>query len=236
VNLIDTADAYGPEIAERLICEALWPYQQGLVIATKGGITRQGPAKTEYVGRAGYLIQCVEMSLRRLKLDCIQLYQLHRIDPRTPLEESLGALKRMQDAGKIRHIGLSEVTPAEIEESSRIVKVVTVQNRYSLADRRNEETLAYCEKNGIGFMPWYPMAGGKMLKAEHPSAQALGRIAERHDASVAQLSLAWLLKKSPVMLPIPGTSKVEHLEQNVAAAAIELRPEDCAEIEAAFQA
>jgi aryl-alcohol dehydrogenase-like predicted oxidoreductase len=234
VNLIDTADAYGPEIAERLISEALWPYPKGLVIATKGGITRQGPAKTEYVGRAGYLIQCVEMSLRRLKLDCIELYQLHRIDPRTPLEESLGALKRMQEQGKIRHIGLSEVSPEEIEDASRIVKVVTVQNRYSLADRRNEETLKYCEKNGIGFLPWYPMAGGKMLKAEHPAAQAVGRIAERHGASVAQLSLAWLLQKSPVMLPIPGTSKVEHLEQNVAAAAIKLNAEVCAQLEAGF--
>jgi aryl-alcohol dehydrogenase-like predicted oxidoreductase len=231
VNLIDTADAYGPEIAERLICEALWPYPQGLVIATKGGITRQGPAKTEYVGRAGYLIQCVEMSLRRLKLDCIELYQLHRIDERTPVEESLGALKRMQEAGKIRHIGLSEVSPAEIEDAGRIVNVVTVQNRYSLADRRHEETLAYCEKNGIGFLPWYPMAGGKMLKAENLAAQALGLIAERHGASIAQLSLAWLLQKSPVMLPIPGTSKVEHLEQNVAAAAINLDPEVCAQLE-----
>jgi aryl-alcohol dehydrogenase-like predicted oxidoreductase len=236
VNLIDTADAYGPEIAERLICEALWPYRSGVVIATKGGITRQGPAKTEYVGRAGYLIQCVEMSMRRLKLDCIPLYQLHRIDPRTPLEESLGALKRMQDEGKIRHIGLSEVSPDQIEEAGKIVKVTTVQNRYSLADRRHEETLAYCEKNGIGFLPWYPMAGGKMLRMEHPAAQALERIAERHEASVAQLSLAWMLQKSPVMLPIPGTSKVEHLEQNVAAAAIRLSAEDCAEIEAAFQA
>jgi aryl-alcohol dehydrogenase-like predicted oxidoreductase len=234
VNLIDTADAYGPEIAERLICEALWPYPKSLVIATKGGITRQGPAKTEYVGRAGYLIQCVEMSLRRLKLDCIELYQLHRIDPRTPLEESLGALKRMQEQGKIRHIGLSEVSPEEIEDASRTVKVVTVQNRYSLADRRNEETLKYCEKNGIGFLPWYPMAGGKMLKAEHPAAQAVGRIAERHGASVAQLSLAWLLRRSPVMLPIPGTSKVEHLEQKVAAAAINLDPEVCAQLEAGF--
>jgi aryl-alcohol dehydrogenase-like predicted oxidoreductase len=236
VNLIDTADAYGPEIAERLICEALWPYPAGLVIATKGGITRQGPAKTEYVGRAGYLIQCVEMSLRRLKLDCIELYQLHRIDPRTPLEESLGALKRMQEQGKIRHVGLSEVTPEEIEEAGKTVKVVTVQNRYSLADRRNEETLAYCEQHGIGFLPWYPMAGGKMLKAEHPAAQALGGIAEKHGASVAQLSLAWLLGKSPVMLPIPGTSKVEHLEQNVAAAAINLDPEVCAQLEAGFSA
>ena len=172
--------------------------------------------------------------MRRLKLDCIQLYQLHRIDPRTPLEESLGALKRMQDEGKIRHIGLSEVSPEQIEEAGKIVKVVTVQNRYSLADRRHEETLGFCEKNGIAFLPWYPMAGGKMLKAEHPAAQALGWIAERHEVSVAQLSLAWLLKKSPVMLPIPGTSKVEHLEQNVAAASIKLSAEDCTEIEAAF--
>src|ERR1039458_1828176 len=158
VTLIDTADAYGPEIAERLIGEALAPYPPGVVIATKGGITRQGPAKTEYVGRAGYLIQCVEMSLRRLKLERIDLYQFHRIDPRTPLEESLGALKRMQEQGKIRHIGLSEVTPAEIEAAGKIVEVATVQNRYSLADRRNEATLAYCEKKGIGFLPWYPMA------------------------------------------------------------------------------
>ncbi|MGA9672232.1 MAG: aldo/keto reductase, partial [Terracidiphilus sp.] len=199
VTLIDTADAYGPEIAERLIAEALHPYPSGLVIATKGGITRQGPAKTEYVGRAGYLIQCVEMSLRRLKLERIELYQLHRIDPRTPLEESLGALKRMQEQGKIRHIGLSEVTPAEIEEVRKIVEVVTVQNRYSLADRRHEETLKYCETQGIGFLPWYPMAGGKQLKAEHPASQTLAQIAVRHHASVAQLSLAWLLQRSPVM-------------------------------------
>src|SRR5580693_2895876 len=154
VTLIDTADAYGPEIAERLIGEALAPYPPGVVIATKGGITRQGPAKTEYVGRAGYLIQCVEMSLRRLKLERIELYQLHRIDPRTPLEESLGALKQLQEQGKIGHIGLSEVTPAEIEQAQQIVPVESVQNRYSLADRRHEQTLAWCEKNGIAFLPW----------------------------------------------------------------------------------
>src|ERR1017187_7588688 len=161
VTLIDTADAYGPEIAERLIAEALHPYSADLVIATKGGITRQGPAKTEYVGRAGYLIQCVEMSLRRLRLNCIDLYQLHRIDPRTPLEESLGALKSLQTQGKIRHIGLSEVTVAEIEEARKIVTVTTVQNRYSLADRRHEATLTYCEQQGIGFLPWYPINAGK---------------------------------------------------------------------------
>jgi len=233
VTLIDTADAYGPEIAERLIAEALHPYPPGLVIATKGGITRQGPAKSEYVGRAGYLIQCVEMSLRRLRLECIELYQLHRIDPRTPLEESLGALMRMQEQGKIRHLGLSEVTPAEIEDAARIVPVTTVQNRYSLADRRHEHTLTYCEQHGIGFLPWYPMAAGKLLKPDHPSAQTLARIAARHSATAAQLSLAWLLQRSPVMLPIPGTSKVAHLEENVAAAGLRLSTEEIAELETA---
>lgn len=235
VALIDTADAYGPEIAERLVGEALAPYAPGVVIATKGGITRQGPAKTEYVGRAGYLIQCVEMSLRRLRLERIDLYQLHRIDPRTPLEESLGALKLLQDQGKIRHIGLSEVTPAEIEEAEKIVPIVTIQNRYSLADRRHEETLDYCERRGIGFLPWYPYAGGKMLKADHPAAQALNRLAARHGATLAQLSLAWLLHRSPVLLPIPGTSKLAHLDENIAAAQLHLTAEDWAEVEAAVE-
>ncbi|MGD0741626.1 MAG: aldo/keto reductase [Terracidiphilus sp.] len=235
ITLIDTADAYGPEIAERLIGDALAPYAPGVVIATKGGITRQGPAKTEYVGRAGYLIQCVEMSLRRLKLERVDLYQLHRIDPRTPLEESLGALHRMQEQGKIRHIGLSEVTPAEIEDAEKIVPIVSVQNRYSLADRRHEETLNYCERRGIGFLPWYPYAGGKMLKPEHPAAQALGRVAAKHGATVPQLSLAWLLYRSPVLLPIPGTSKVAHLEENVAAAQVQLTADEWAEVEAAAQ-
>jgi aryl-alcohol dehydrogenase-like predicted oxidoreductase len=228
VNLIDTADAYGPEIAERLIREALYPYPAGLVIATKGGITRQGPSKTEYVGRAGYLIQCLEMSLRRLKLDCIDLYQLHRIDPRTPLEESLGALKKAQEQGKIRHIGLSEVSPAEIEAAQKFVTVTTVQNRYSLADRRHEETLAYCEQHSIGFFPWYPINAGKLLKPDQPEAQSLAQLAARHSASVAQLSLAWLLQRSAVMLPIPGTSKVAHLEENVAASNLKLRAEEWA--------
>src|SRR5580700_6034685 len=226
VTLIDTADAYGPEIAERLIGETLAPYAPGVVIATKGGITRQGPAKTEYVGRAGYLIQCVELSLRRLKLDRVDLYQLHRIDPRTPLEESLGALRRMQEQGKIRHVGLSEVTPAEIEEARKIVDVATVQNRYSLGDRRHEETLMYCERRGIGFMPWYPYAGGKLLKSDHPAAQELLRIAGLRLVSVSQLALAWLLHRSPVMLPIPGTSKIAHLEENVAAAQLYLTADE----------
>jgi aryl-alcohol dehydrogenase-like predicted oxidoreductase len=233
VTLIDTADAYGPEIAERLIGEALAPYPPGVVIATKGGITRQGPAKTEYVGRAGYLIQCVEMSLRRLRLERIDLYQLHRIDPRTPLEESLGALKRMQEQGKIRHIGLDEVTPAEVEAARKYVEVVTVQNRYSLADRRHEEMLNWCQEQGIGFLPWYPNAGGKLLKPDHPSAQALGRIAARKGATVAQLSLAWLLQRSPVLMPIPGTSSIAHLQENVAAAELKLSAEEWAEVEAA---
>jgi aryl-alcohol dehydrogenase-like predicted oxidoreductase len=231
VTLIDTADAYGPEIAERLIGETLAPYPAGVVIATKGGITRQGPAKTESVGRAGYLIQCVEMSLRRLRLERIDLYQLHRIDPRTPLEESLGALKRMQEQGKIRHIGLSEVTPAEIEAARKIVAVATVQNRYSLADRRHQETLTWCEQQGIGFLPWYPIAAGKLLRPEHPAAQTLARIAARYSATAAQISLAWLLGRSPVMLPIPGTSKVAHLEENVAAAGIKLSEEERLELE-----
>lgn len=231
VTLIDTADAYGPEIAERLICEALHPYPAGLVIATKGGITRQGPAKTEYVGRAGYLIQCIEMSLRRLRLERIELYQLHRIDPRTPLEESLGALRRMQEQGKIRHIGLSEVTPDEIEEAQKIVPIVSVQNRYSLADRRHEQTLAWCEQHSIAFLPWYPMAAGKLLKPDHPFSQTLAQLATRYNATPAQLSLVWLLHRSPVMLPIPGTSKVQHLEENIAAASLHVSPADWAQLE-----
>jgi aryl-alcohol dehydrogenase-like predicted oxidoreductase len=236
VNLIDTADAYGPEIAERLIGETLAPYPEGVVVATKGGITRQGPAKTEYVGRAGYLIQCVEMSLRRLKLERIELYQLHRIDPRTPLEEQLGALKRMQEQGKIRHIGLSEVTPAQVEEARKFVDVVTVQNRYSLGDRRHEETLNWCQQQGIGFLPWYPIAAGKLMKPDHPAAAKLASIAARHGVTVSQLSLAWLLQRSPVLLPIPGTSKVAHLEENVAAADLRLSSEQWAEVEAATAA
>ena len=231
VTLIDTADAYGPEIAERLIGEALAPYPEGVVIATKGGITRQGPARTEYVGRAGYLIQCVEMSLRRLKLERIDLYQLHRIDPRTPLEESLGALKLLQEQGKIRHIGLDEVTPAQVEEARKYIDVATVQNRYSLADRRYEEMLNWCRQQGIGFLPWYPNAGGKLLRPDHPSAQALSRLAARHSATVSQLSLAWLLQRSPVLMPIPGTSSVTHLEENVAASALKLTPDEWAKVE-----
>jgi aryl-alcohol dehydrogenase-like predicted oxidoreductase len=233
VTLIDTADAYGPEIAERLIAEALHPYPSGLVIATKGGITRQGPAKTEYVGRAGYLIQCVEMSLRRLRLDCIDLYQLHRIDPRTPLEESLGALAQMQQQGKIRHIGLSEVTPEEIEKAQKIVPIVSIQNRYSLADRRHEQTLDWCTQRNLAFLPWYPMAGGKLMKSDHHAAPALQSILQKHSISIAQLSIAWLLHRSPVMLPIPGTSSLQHLEENVAAAGLQIPSEEWSALESA---
>jgi pyridoxine 4-dehydrogenase len=232
VNLVDTADAYGPEIAERLIAEALYPYPPGLVIATKGGITRQGPARTEYVGRAGYLIQCVEMSLRRLRLECIELYQLHRIDPRTPLEESLGALLRMQEQGKIRHVGLSEVTPIEIEAAQKIVPIVSIQNRYSLADRRHEQTLAWCEARKLAFLPWYPINAGKMLRPDQPFAQRLARIAASYSATPAQVSLAWLLQRSPVVLPIPGTSNVAHLEENIGAACLTIEPEEWAELDA----
>lgn len=233
ITLIDTADAYGPEIAERLIGETLAPYPKGVVIATKGGITRQGPAKTEYVGRAGYLIQCIEMSLRRLKLERIDLYQLHRIDPRTPLEEQLGALKKMQEQGKIRHIGLSEVTPEQVEEARKYVEVVSVQNRYSLGDRRHEDTLNWCEQQAIAFLPWYPINAGKLMKPDNPAAPKLSEIAKRHGVSVSQISLAWLLQRSPVLLPIPGTSKVAHLEENVAACNLKLSKEDWAEVEAA---
>jgi pyridoxine 4-dehydrogenase len=176
------------------------------------------------------------MSLRRLKLDRIELYQLHRIDPRTPLEESLGALHRMQEQGKIRNIGLSEVTPAEIEEAQKIVPIVSVQNRYSLADRRHDQTLAWCEERGIAFLPWYPMAAGKLLKPDHPFSQILAQTATRYEATPAQLSLAWLLRRSPVMLPIPGTSKVQHLEENVAAASLRIDPGEWAQLEAASQA
>jgi aryl-alcohol dehydrogenase-like predicted oxidoreductase len=236
VTLIDTADAYGPEVAERIIGETLHPYPRDLVIATKGGITRQGPARTEYVGRAGYLMQCVEMSLRRLKLDCIPLYQLHRIDPRTTLEESLGALRRMQEQGKIRHIGISEVSVQQIAECRQLIEIATVQNRYSLGDRRHEETLHYCEQEQIGFLPWYPLVAGKLLKPDHPSAERFAEIAARHSATVAQLSIAWLLQRSPVMLPIPGTSKVAHLEENIAAASLKLTDEDWEDVEAASSA
>lgn len=227
VNFIDTADSYGPEVSERLIADALHPYPAGLVIATKGGLTRQGPNKWAAVGRPEYLRQCLEMSLRRLKLERIDLYQLHRIDPKVPAEEQFGELKKMQDEGKIGQIGLSEVKPAEIENARKTIKVVSVQNMYNISDRQHEDTLGYCEKNKIGFIPWFPVAAGKLAKP----GGVLDTVAKNHDATVAQLALAWLLHRSPVMLPIPGTSSVAHLEENVAAAGLKLSPAEWQTIE-----
>jgi pyridoxine 4-dehydrogenase len=218
VNFIDTADAYGPEVSENLIAEALHPYPAGLGIATKGGFTRQGPNKWAVVGRPEYLRQCVEMSLRRLKLERIELYQLHRIDPQVPVEVSLGELKKMQQEGKIRHIGLSEVSVQEIERAQRTVPIVSVQNKYSIADRTHEGVRKFCEKQGIGFIPWFPMEQGKLNKP----GSVLEQAAKAHKVTTAQLAIAWLLHHSPVMLPIPGTSSVKHLEENVAAAEIKL--------------
>ncbi|MGB8538908.1 MAG: aldo/keto reductase [Acidobacteriaceae bacterium] len=229
VNFIDTADAYGPEVSEEIIAEALYPYPAGLVIATKGGFARSGPNKWEVVGRPEYLRQCVEMSLRRLKLDRIELYQLHRIDPKVPVEESLGVLKEMQKAGKIRHIGLSEVSPAEIERAGKTVKIVSVQNQYNLSDRQHEKALKYCEKNNLAFIPWFPVAAGKLAKPGGP----LDQVAKQHNATVAQISLAWLLHHSPVMVPIPGTSSVKHLEENMAAAKVQLSAAEWKAIEGA---
>jgi pyridoxine 4-dehydrogenase len=220
VNLIDTADAYGPETSELLIAEALHPYPKGLVIATKGGLTRPGPGQWSPNGRPDYLKQCVDKSLKRLKLDRIDLYQLHRIDSKVPMEDSLGALKEAQTAGKIRHIGLSEVSPDEIARARKRVAVVTVQNRYNLDDRKWDKTLAYCEKEGLGFMPWAPVGGGRVKGA------ALETVAKAKNATVYQLAIAWLLQRSPVMLPIPGTSSVAHLEENMAAAKLKLSAEE----------
>jgi pyridoxine 4-dehydrogenase len=229
VNFIDTADSYGPEVSENLIAEALYPYPKDLVIATKGGFTRSGPNKWTEDGRPAYLRQCVEMSLRRLKLERIDLYQLHRIDPAVPVEESLGALKEFQQAGKIRHIGLSEVSAAEIERANKTVRIVSVQNQYNLSDRRHEAVLKYSEEHNLGFIPWFPVASGKLAQAGGP----LDRVAKQHKATVAQLSLAWLLHHSPVLLPIPGTSSVNHLEENLAAARLELSAEEWKAIEEA---
>ncbi len=227
--IVDTADSYGPEVSENLIAEALYPYPKDLVIATKGGFTRSGPNKWAEDGRPAYLRQCVEMSLRRLKLERIDLYQLHRIDPAVPVEESLGALKEFQQAGKIRHIGLSEVSAAEIERANKTVKIVSVQNQYNLSDRRHEAVLKYSEQHNLGFIPWFPVASGKLAQAGGP----LDQVAKRHKATVAQLSLAWLLHHSPVLLPIPGTSSVDHLEENLAAANLELSAEEWKVIEEA---
>ena len=221
VNLIDTSDAYGPETSELLIAEALHPYPKGLIIATKGGLTRPGPRDWVPNGHPDYLKGCVDKSLKRLRLDRIDLYQLHRIDPKVPMEESLGALKEMQTAGKIRHVGLSEVSPAEIERARKVVPIVSTQNRYNVEDRKWEKAIDYCEKENLGFLPWFPVGGGRGVKSA-----ALDAVAKARGVTVYQVALAWLLQRSPVMLPIPGTSNIQHLEDNVAAAKLKLTPEE----------
>jgi pyridoxine 4-dehydrogenase len=226
-NLIDTADAYGPETDELLIAEALYPYPKGLVIATKGGNTRPGPDQWVPDGRPEYLSQCIDKSLKRLRLERIDLYQLHRIDSKVPMEDSLGALKKAQDAGKIRHVGLSEVSPEEIERARKILPIATVQNQYNIDNRKWENTLTYCDKEGIGFMPWGPIGGRRGL---HDNA--LEAAAKDYHASTVQLALAWLLHHSRVMLPIPGTSSLAHLEENMAAAKLMLTPDDWKRIDA----
>src|SRR5213596_2102974 len=220
-NLIDTADAYGPETDELIIAEALYPYPKGLVIATKGGQIRPGPTQWVPKGDPEYLKQCVDKSLKRLKLERIDLYQLHRVDPKVPMEESLGALKEMQSAGKIRHVGLSEVSPAEIERARKVVPIVSTQNRYNVEDRKWEKAIDYCEKENLGFLPWFPVGGGRGVKSA-----ALDAVSKAHGVTVYQVALAWLLQRSPVMLPIPGTSNIQHLEDNVAAAKLKLTPEE----------
>ncbi|MEU8897409.1 aldo/keto reductase [Nocardia sp. NPDC048505] len=227
ITFFDTADSYGPFVSETLIRKALHPYTDDVVIATKGGLTRPGPDAWLTVGRPEYLRQQVELSLRHLGLERIDLYQLHRIDPKVPLADQLGELVKLQQEGKIRHIGLSEVSVAGIKQASKIAKIVSVQNQYNLANRGAEDVLDYCAANDIAFIPWFPMATGEL-------ARPGGRLdaLTRDGASPSQLALAWLLRRSPVLLPIPGTSKVAHLEENTAAATIELTDEEFAALSA----
>jgi pyridoxine 4-dehydrogenase len=232
-NLIDTADAYGPEVSELLIAEALHPYPKDLVIATKGGLTRPGPGQWVPNGRPEYLSQCVDKSLKRLKLEQIDLYQLHTIDRKVPVEESLGALKKAQDAGKIRHVGLSNVTTQEIERARKVLPIVSVQNEYNIADRKSEKVLLFCEKENLGFIPWFPLGGNGSSLLKHGTP--LETEAKRNNTTVAQLALAWLLQKSPVMLPIPGTSSLPHLEENMASDKLQLTPANWKTIESLAQ-
>jgi aryl-alcohol dehydrogenase-like predicted oxidoreductase len=218
IDFIDTADSYGPGVSEEIIAEALYPYPAGLVIATKGGFERPGPDRWVENGKPEHLRSACEGSLRRLRLDRIDLYQLHRIDPKVPSEDQLGALKTLQKEGKIKHIGLSEVTVRQIQQAQAIVPIVSVQNRYSLADRGSEDVLQYCEKEGIAFIPWFPLAAGRLSGAD----SSVTRVAAELKATPSQVALAWLLARSPVMLPIPGTSSVAHLEENVAAAGLKI--------------
>jgi aryl-alcohol dehydrogenase-like predicted oxidoreductase len=226
MDLIDTADSYGPDVSEELIGETLYPYPDGLVIATKGGLTRTGPGEWPRDGRPDHLKQACEGSLRRLKVDQIDLYQLHSPDHNVPYEESVGALKELQDEGKIKHIGVSNVSVDQLNQARELVEVVTVQNRYNLEDRHSEDVLEACEEANIGFIPWFPLATGRLAEQGGP----LDRVAREHDATPGQIALAWLLARSPVMLPIPGTSSVEHLEENWAAREIELTPDEVGEI------
>ena len=228
VNLIDTADSYGPDVSERLIREALHPYK-GLVIATKGGLTRPAPGSWVANGRPEYLLGQAEKSLKNLGLEQIDLWQLHRIDPNVPAAEQFGAVRQLLDRKIIRHAGLSNVSVEDIEAASKVFKVATVQNRYNLDDRSSEDVLEHCERHGIGFIPWYPLGAGGLAKSQ----STLAAVAKRYDATNGQIALAWLLKRSPAMLPIPGTSKVKHLEENVAAAAIALSDVDFAELDRA---
>lgn len=222
VDFIDTADSYGPEVAERLIKEALHPYPERLTIATKAGLVRTGPGQWHPVGRPEYLRQQCEMSLRRLGLERIELFQLHRIDPQVSLEDQVGELEKLRAEGKIGLIGLSEVSVDQIEEASRLAPIASVQNLYNLTDRKAEDVLDHCEERGIGFIPWFPLATGELARQDGPLRDLVARL----DASPSQIALAWLLRRSPVMLPIPGTSSVAHLEENTEAAGIELSHED----------
>ncbi|MGW4713542.1 aldo/keto reductase [Nocardia sp. NPDC004260] len=226
VNFIDTADSYGPFVSEKLIRKALHPYPEGLVIATKAGLTRQGPNEWSAVGRPEYLRQQAELSLRHLGLDRIDLYQLHRIDPKVPLADQIGELVALQQEGKIRHIGVSQVTVEQLRQVRELATIVSVQNLYNLANRADEDVLNYAEQENIGFIPWFPIATGELAAPGGP----LASIAAKHGASPAQLALAWLLRRSPVMLPIPGTSSVAHVEENIAAARIELTDKEFEEL------
>jgi pyridoxine 4-dehydrogenase len=228
VSFIDTADSYGPNVAEELLREALHPYK-GVFIATKAGLARMGPDQWTPLGRPEYLIQQAYTSCRRLGVEQIDLWQLHRIDPKVPRDEQFGAIKRLLDSGVIRNAGLSEVSVADVEAASRVFKVATVQNRYNLVDRTSEAVLDYCTRHKIGFIPWFPLAAGRLASA----GSVLDTLARRYEAAPSQLALAWVLKRSPVMLPIPGTSKVAHLEENVAAVGMELSDEDFAALDRA---
>ena len=220
VNFIDTADSYGPNVSEELIAEALHPYPKGLVVATKGGWNRPGPNQWTHDATPGHLRKAVDGSLKRLRLERIDVYQLHHPDPVVSLEDSVGTLAELRSEGKIRHIGLSNVTQEHIERARRIVPIVSVQNRYSFADREWDYVVDYCERNGMAFIPWFPLGAGRV------AGQTLDQIAREHQATPHQVAIAWLLKRSPVMLPIPGTSLIKHLEENVAAAAVQLSAQE----------